>query len=96
MSKVLIVVDMQNDFVTDSLGSKEAREIVPNVKNKIKQYADRGDRIIFTRDTHGENYLDTPEGKKLPVKHCINGTAGWQSSGYRGVADCTGTRNRTL
>lgn len=78
MSKVLIVVDMQNDFVTGSLGSKEAREIVPNVKNKIKQYADRGDRIIFTRDTHGENYLDTPEGKKLPVKHCLQGTEGWQ------------------
>lgn len=78
MSKVLIVVDMQNDFVTDSLGSKEAREIVPNVKNKIKRYADRGDRIIFTRDTHVENYLDTPEGKKLPVKHCLQGTEGWQ------------------
>ena len=78
MSKVLIVVDMQNDFVTGSLGSKESREIVPNVKNKIKRYADRGDRIIFTRDTHVENYLDTPEGKKLPVKHCLQGTEGWQ------------------
>ena len=73
MSNALIVIDMQNDFVTGSLGNKDAQMIVPNVKAKIKEYADRGDRIIFTRDTHGENYLDTPEGKKLPVKHCIKG-----------------------
>ena len=78
MSKVLIVIDMQNDFVTGSLGSKEAQAIVPKVKAKIREYADRGDRIIFTRDTHGENYLETSEGKKLPVKHCIKGTEGWQ------------------
>ena len=78
MSRVLIVIDMQNDFVTGSLGSKEARAIVPNVQAKIKEYADRGDRIIFTRDTHEENYLDTAEGKKLPVIHCIKGTDGWQ------------------
>lgn len=78
MSKVLIVIDMQNDFVTGSLGSREAQAIVPNVKAKIREYADRGDRIIFTRDTHGENYLDTSEGKKLPVKHCIKDTDGWQ------------------
>lgn len=57
MSNVLIVIDMQNDFVTGSLGNKDAQMIVPNVKAKIKEYADRGDRIIFTRDTHGENYL---------------------------------------
>ena len=74
MGKVLIVIDMQNDFVTGTLGNKEAQAIVLNVQAKVKEYADRGDRIIFTRDTHGENYLDTPEGKKLPVKHCINGT----------------------
>ena len=78
MGKVLIVIDMQNDFVTGTLGNKEAQAIVPNVQAKVKEYADRGDWIIFTRDTHGENYLDTPEGKKLPVKHCINGTEGWQ------------------
>ena len=69
---------MQNDFVTGTLGNQEAQAIVPNVQAKVKEYADRGDRIIFTRDTHEENYLDTPEGKKLPVKHCINGTEGWQ------------------
>lgn len=78
MSKVLIVIDMQNDFVTGSLGSRDAQAILPKVQAKIKEYADRGDRVIFTRDTHGENYLDTPEGKKLPVKHCIKGTEGWQ------------------
>ena len=78
MSRVLIVIDMQNDFVTGALGSKEAQAIVPNVQAKIKKYADRGDRIFFTRDTHQENYLDTAEGKKLPVIHCIKGTDGWQ------------------
>ena len=75
MKKTLIVVDMQNDFIDGSLGTKEAQAIVPNVQAKVKEYADRGDRIIFTRDTHEENYLDTPEGKKLPVKqlHQWNG-----------------------
>ena len=78
MKKTLIVVDMQNDFISMALGTAEAVAIVPKVKEKIRQYVERGDEIIFTRDTHGENYLDTPEGKKLPVPHCINGTTGWQ------------------
>ena len=78
MKKVLIVVDMQNDFIDMALGTKEAVAIVPAVKAKIQQYAERGDRIIYTRDTHAENYLDTPEGKKLPVRHCIQGTKGWE------------------
>ncbi len=78
MKKTLIVVDMQNDFIDMALGTKEAVEIVPKVKAKIKQYAEKGDEIIFTRDTHGEDYLDTPEGKKLPVPHCIRGTKGWE------------------
>ena len=78
MSNVLIVIDMQNDFVTGSLGNKDAQMIVPNVKAKIKEYADRGDRIIFTRDTHGENYLETQEGRKLPITHCIRGSEGWE------------------
>ncbi|MDE6950395.1 MAG: cysteine hydrolase [Lachnospiraceae bacterium] len=77
MQKTLIVVDMQNDFIDGSLGTKEAQAIVENVKKKIAEYRKRGDEIIFTRDTHQENYLDTPEGKKLPVKHCICGTKGW-------------------
>ena len=76
--KTLIVIDMQNDFIDGALGTKEALGIVGNVKNKIAEYRTNKDEIIFTRDTHGENYLDTPEGKKLPVKHCIKGTSGWQ------------------
>lgn len=78
MSKVLIVVDMQNDFVNDCLGTPEAQAIVPNVKKKIEEYESRGDRIIFTRDTHHDNYMNTHEGKNLPVPHCIEGTHGWE------------------
>lgn len=76
--KTLIVVDMQNDFVDGALGTKEAQAIVPNVKKKIAEYKSRGDEIIFTRDTHEANYLDTNEGKHLPVEHCIYGTHGWE------------------
>lgn len=75
MSDLLIVVDMQNDFIDGALGTKEAVLIVPNVKKKIEEF--RG-RVIFTRDTHFENYLETQEGKNLPVKHCIKDTEGWQ------------------
>lgn len=78
MKNTLIVIDMQNDFITGSLGTPEAQAIVGNVKNKITEYLSRGDEIIFTRDTHFENYLETTEGKKLPVTHCIKGTKGWQ------------------
>ncbi len=78
MKRTLIVVDMQNDFVNGALGTKEAQAIVPNVKKKIEEYKSRGDEIIFTRDTHFSNYLDTNEGKHLPVKHCIMNTDGWQ------------------
>lgn len=78
MKRTLIVVDMQNDFISMALGTAEAVAILPRVREKIRQYAERGDEIIFTRDTHGEDYLDTPEGKKLPIKHCIRGSAGWQ------------------
>ena len=79
--KTLIVIDMQNDFIDGALGTAEAKSIVENVRRKIAEYADRGDRIIYTRDTHGEDYLSTPEGLKLPVEHCIRGTHGW------GIAD---------
>lgn len=78
MRKTLIVVDMQNDFIDMALGTKEAVAIVPKVKEKISEYIKNGDEIIYTRDTHGENYLDTPEGKKLPVVHCVKGTKGWE------------------
>ena len=76
--KVLVVVDMQNDFIDGSLGTKEAQAIVPNVKKKIDEAVQNGDLIVFTRDTHFENYLETNEGKKLPVKHCIKDTEGWK------------------
>ena len=87
--KTLIVVDMQNDFIDGSLGTKEAQAIVPNVKKKIQEYQNRGDEIIFTRDTHQSDYLDTPEGKKLPVVHCIEGTEGWQIADGLEVEGCT-------
>lgn len=78
MKKTLIVVDMQKDFIDGALGSKEAVAIVENVKNKIAQYQENGDEIIFTRDTHQTDYLNTNEGKNLPVEHCIQGTDGWK------------------
>lgn len=74
--KVLLVVDVQNDFVTGSLGSKEAEAILPRVNELIN--SDEFDVKLFTMDTHDSTYLDTQEGKKLPVKHCIKGTWGWE------------------
>lgn len=76
--KILIVVDMQNDFITGSLGTPEAQAIVPNVKKKIEEAAANGDIIVYTRDTHTANYLNTKEGQKLPVEHCIYKTDGWE------------------
>lgn len=73
--QVLVVVDMQKDFIDGALGTKEATEIVENVAEKIKNFEGE---IIFTRDTHFDNYSTTQEGRKLPVPHCIKGTAGWQ------------------
>lgn len=78
MKKTLIVIDMQNDFIYGSLGSAEAQKIVNNVKEKIMVYKRNRDNIIFTRDTHNDDYLQTAEGGKLPIKHCIKGTPGWQ------------------
>jgi len=76
--KLLVVVDMQNDFVRDVLGTDEAQAIIPKVKEKIEVAQQAGYKIIFTRDTHDENYLNTQEGRNLPVPHCIKGTRGWQ------------------
>ena len=73
--KFLIVVDMQNDFIDGALGTKEAVAILPAVKSKIEGF---DGRILFTRDTHEADYLETQEGKNLPVEHCIKGTDGWQ------------------
>ena len=75
--KVLIVVDMQNDFIDGSLGTPEAMAIVPNVAAKISQYNIDEECIVYTLDTHTDNYLETNEGKHLPIKHCIKGTKGW-------------------
>lgn len=75
MQKILLVVDMQNDFIDGALGTKEAVAIVPNVLEKIKNFEGT---VLFTRDTHFENYMDTQEGKNLPVPHCIKGTNGWE------------------
>ena len=88
MKKTLIVVDMQNDFIDMALGTKEAVAIVPHVKKKIQQYKENGAEIIFTRDTHFENYMETPEGKKLPVPHCIKGTKGWEIADGLYVEGC--------
>ncbi len=78
MKKLLIVVDYQKDFVTGSLGSGYAAAIEPALCEKIKQYRAAGEEIVFTFDTHHENYLDTQEGRMLPLPHCIQGEAGWQ------------------
>lgn len=76
MKKILVLVDCQNDFITGSLRNTKAIKKVPNIVSKIKQFD--GDAIIYTMDTHGENYLDTPEGRMLPTPHCIKGTEGWK------------------
>ena len=78
MAKILIVVDVQKDFVDGALGTKEAVDIIPRVKAKIAEYKHNGDQIIFTRDTHTPDYLDTSEGKHLPVVHCVKDTEGWE------------------
>ena len=75
MNKVLVVIDMQNDFITGSLGSVQAQKIVDNVAKRIKDF---NGQIVFTRDTHYDNYLDTREGKALPIVHCVEGTQGWE------------------
>ena len=74
--KILVIVDMQNDFITGPLGTPEAQAIVPKVCEEIKRRAAKDTFIIFTKDTHEENYLETLEGKNLPVKHCIKNTKG--------------------
>ncbi len=85
--KILLVIDMQKDFITGALGTKEAEAIVSKVQDKISEYRSMGCPVIFTRDTHAENYLDTEEGRNLPVVHCINGTPGWELASELEVAD---------
>lgn len=88
MKKTLIVIDMQNDFISMALGTPEAQAIVPKVRQRIADYLANGDQVIFTRDTHGEDYLSTPEGQKLPVPHCIRGTRGWEIADGLYVEGC--------
>ena len=78
MKRALIVIDMQNDFVFGALGSADAQAIFPNVSERVKQARQNGEQVIFTRDTHHADYMDTQEGRKLPVMHCIKDTDGWQ------------------
>lgn len=75
MKKILVVTDMQNDFIDGALGTPEAQKIVPAVLNKIREF---DGTVLFTRDTHFDNYLETQEGKNLPVKHCIKDSEGWK------------------
>lgn len=74
MKKLLVVIDMQMDFISGALGTREAEAIVPAVAQKIRNFP--GD-VVYTRDTHGPDYLETQEGKHLPVVHCVKGTPGW-------------------
>lgn len=78
MNNYLIVVDMQNDFVDGALGTKEAVAIVPRVVGRVKNGLEEAEHVIFTRDTHQADYLNTQEGKNLPVPHCIGGSVGWE------------------
>lgn len=73
--RILVVVDMQNDFVDGALGTEEAVGIVPAVAERIRSF---DGRVLYTQDTHESDYLKTLEGKKLPVPHCIRGTEGWE------------------
>ena len=88
MRKLLVVVDMQNDFIDGSLGTAEAVQIVDNVVDEIGKYDVKD--VFATRDTHPENYLETQEGRKLPVVHCVKGTKGWEIADglYVAGADC--------
>lgn len=80
MNQAYVIIDMQNDFIDGALGTNEAQAVVPRIEAKIvasKKDTSVSTDLIFTQDTHGENYLDTQEGQKLPVPHCIKDTKGW-------------------
>ena len=76
MKKLLIVVDVQNDFVDGALGFEKAQSIIKPIKEKILEYQRHSDKVVYTMDTHEDNYLETEEGAHLPVKHCLKGTKG--------------------
>lgn len=89
MKPLLIVIDMQNDFISDALGTPEAQAIVSKTAGKIRSW---DGPVIFTRDTHGTNYPETAEGRKLPVAHCIKGSAGWELNPQ--IAACVKPENK--
>ncbi len=92
--KVLVLVDLQNDFIDGALGSPEAQAIVPRVVDKINNYSDKSNTLVlFTKDTHYADYLNTLEGTMLPIEHCIENTQGWSIN--REVKDAV-RRNRFL
>ena len=86
LKKCLIVVDYQNDFVTGPLGYRGAEDLDERIAAKIKEYHDRGDDVIFTLDTHENDYLDTYEGHLLPTPHCLDGSDGWELYGQTSLA----------
>lgn len=81
MRRILVVVDYQNDFVSGSLGFNKAVELERAIAQKIEQYKQNGDEVVFTLDTHNYNYLQTQEGRNLPVPHCLKNTEGWSLYG---------------
>ena len=94
MRKILVIIDMQNDFITGALGSEEAQKILPSVLQYAQNFSGE---ILFTKDTHQPNYLESREGKKLPIVHCVEKTLGWESVSYthldvykRQVRHCAG------
>ena len=78
MRKAIVVVDMQNDFIDGALGTREAQEMLPRMVEKLTAARAEGTALIFTMDTHGADYIETQEGKRLPVEHCIRDTVGWE------------------
>lgn len=92
MKKLLIVVDYQNDFVNGSLGFPEAERLEAPIAEKIALYREEGQSVAFTFDTHDENYLNTQEGRRLPIPHCIRGTEGWELFGRVAGLVCDGDK----
>lgn len=91
MKKLLVVIDYQNDFVDGTLGFKKAKTLEESIYNKVKKYLENGDKVLFTYDTHYEEYLKTREGKNLPVVHCVKGTKGHKL--YGKINDFSNVKN---
>jgi nicotinamidase-related amidase len=81
MKKILVVIDYQNDFVNGALGFEKAVKLEDSIALKIEQYKNNGDEVVFTFDTHTIDYLNTQEGRNLPIQHCVKGTHGWELYG---------------